>query len=43
MATKRIARNISKRTGRKGTILNQFFKTLIKNKKDEKPEEPVNG
>lgn len=31
MATKRIAKNHNRRIGRRGQILNQFFKVLIKN------------
>jgi len=31
MATKRIPKNRVKRAGRKGQILNQFFRTLVKN------------
>jgi len=32
MPTKRISKNRVKRVGRKGQILNQFFRTLVKNK-----------
>lgn len=46
MATKRIAKNINRRIGRKGQILNQFFKVLVKNR-EPKPlpavEEKENG
>lgn len=38
MAIKRIPKNRVKRTGRKGQILNQFFRTLVKNKAPSEPE-----
>jgi|AGFT01.1.fsa_nt_gi hypothetical protein len=38
MATKRIAKNRVKRMGRNGQILNQFFRTLVKNQQPAKPE-----
>lgn len=45
MATKRIAKNHSRRVGRKGQILNQFFNVLIKNQetKATQAEEKQNG